>query len=127
MHREYKSKPGGGGGRAHPNNRPKGRAATPQGAGGSPRPDPINIKNKNQRIMRKSLEEMIETSFDVKCHLQVGSYELHHYDDGSYTDFKTPKINDLSTLLAITRGLEVRLFSQDGSIVVRVFEDFKEY
>ena len=77
--------------------------------------------------MRKSLEELIETSFNVKCHLKVDSYELHHYEDGSYTDIKTPKINDLSTLLSITKGLEIRLFSQNDKIVVRVFENYSEY
>lgn len=71
--------------------------------------------------------QLIETAFDVKVFFQESSYELHHYDDGSYVDFKVKKINDTRTLCRLVQNLEFRLFEQDGYIIIRIFEDFREY
>lgn len=77
--------------------------------------------------MRQSLEEFIETCFKIKVHLQVGSYELHDYEDGDYAEFKTNKIRDPKTLLRIVGQHEVRIYAKDDQVVVAVYEDFKEY
>lgn len=85
---------------------------------------PINREIKN---MRDSMIKLIETCFDVKCHLSLGSYELHHYDDGSYCDFNVSRINDPRALNNIVGDLEYRIYCINGQMIVRIFEDFKEY
>ena len=77
--------------------------------------------------MRTSLSSFIDTCFDIKCHLAVGSYELHDYSDGSFADFKVSAINDPVTLLNLMNGLSCRILAGDGVIIVRVFENFEEY
>lgn len=77
--------------------------------------------------MRKSLSDFIETCFDIKVYLAVGSYELHDYEDGDYADFKVNKINDPKTLSRIIGNLEYSILADDGFLRVRVFENFKEY
>lgn len=76
--------------------------------------------------MRQSLSTFIERCFDIKVFLAVGSYELHDYEDGDYADFKVTKINDPKTLSRIIGNLDYRILADNGSIIVRVFEDFKE-
>lgn len=71
--------------------------------------------------------KLIETAYDVNVFCAECSYELYHYDDGSYVDIKVKKINDLPTLCRIVKDLEFRLFEKDGYIVIRIFEDFREY
>ena len=77
--------------------------------------------------MRKSMEELLEKAFDIKCHLALGSYELHHYDDGSYVDFRPNCINDPRTLCLLAGVLTLRILNIEDRIVVRLFENFKEY
>lgn len=77
--------------------------------------------------MRKSLETFIETCFKIKAHLQVGSYQLHDYEDGDYAEFKTTKIRDIKSLLQIAGQHEVRIYAVDSQVIVAVYEDFKEY
>lgn len=77
--------------------------------------------------MRKTLEQLIEVSFDVKCHLEIGSYELHHYDDGSFTDFHVSSIKNPKELNNVIGSLEYRIHQDERGIVIRVFEDYKEY
>lgn len=77
--------------------------------------------------MRSSMSIFIDTCFDIKCHLAVGSYEMHDYSDGSYADFKVKSINDPATLLRIMKGHSCRILAGDGVVIVRVFENFKEY
>lgn len=77
--------------------------------------------------MRKSLSKFIETCHDIRCNLQVSGYELHDYEDGAYADFKVRGINDPRSLLRLCGQLCVKMLSDEDRIVVRVFEDFKEY
>lgn len=77
--------------------------------------------------MRDSMIKLIETSFDVKCHLCLGSYELHHYDDGSYCDFNVGSITNPRVLNKIVGDLEYRILCINGQMIVRIFEDLKEY
>lgn len=72
--------------------------------------------------MRKSLEELIEVGYDIKIHLTVGHYELHHYDDGSFIDFRTTKIENPRRLIEIASGLDIRIYAEENKILVRVFE-----
>lgn len=76
--------------------------------------------------MRKSEITFIDICFNVKCYLCVDSYELHHYEDGDYADFKVIKINDPKTLSRIVGNNEYRILADDGCIRVRVFENFIE-
>lgn len=72
--------------------------------------------------MTKSLQELIETAFNVEVFFQVGSYELHHYEDGSFADFRVRKVVDLPALIKIANGLELKFFGDDNAIIVRLFE-----
>lgn len=77
--------------------------------------------------MRQSLSTFIDTCFDIKVHLQVSSYELHHYEDGADAVFKVYKIKDPKTLLRIMGKLECIIYAENQDVCIRVFEDFQEY
>ncbi len=72
--------------------------------------------------MTKTLEELIERSFDLKVFFQISSYELHHYEDGSYSDFHVQKVVDLRTLIKLAGGLELKFFHDTTFMIVRLFE-----
>lgn len=76
--------------------------------------------------MRTSLATFIETCFDIKVYLAVGSYELHDYEDGDYADFKVNKINDPKTLSRIVGNHDYRILADDGFLRVRVFENYEK-
>lgn len=73
--------------------------------------------------MSESLSELIEIAFNVKVFFALASYELHHYKDGSFVDFRVKKICDLNGLLKITKGLQMKFFAEDSFIIVRLFEN----
>lgn len=77
--------------------------------------------------MRKSLEEFIETCFHIKCLLQLSSYELHQYDDGSYSDFHLKEIKNPKHINSAIGKLDYRILMDDYGIVIRVYENFQEY
>ena len=72
--------------------------------------------------MTKTLEELIERSFDLKVFFQLSSYELHQYEDGSYSDFHVQKVVDLPGLVNLAGGLELKFFHDTTSMIVRLFE-----
>lgn len=72
--------------------------------------------------MKKTLVELIERAFDIKCHFQLSSYELHHYDDGSFVDFHVQKVVNLPELIKLAGGLELKFFNDTSSIIVRLLE-----
>lgn len=76
--------------------------------------------------MRKSLEEFIDTCLKIKCLLQTSSYELHQYDDGSYSDFHVPEIKYPKAINKAIGTLRYRIFQDEHGIVIRVFENFSE-
>lgn len=76
--------------------------------------------------MTKSLSNLIDVAFDVKVYFEVGSYELHQYDDGSYVDFHVQKISDVKRLLSLANGLDMRILYDERGIIVRLFENYEE-
>lgn len=76
--------------------------------------------------MTKSLQKLIDVAFKVKVYFCCGSYEIHHYDDGSYCDFRVCQVNDLKTLLRISDGLQVRIHADSNCVIVRLYEDYEE-
>lgn len=72
--------------------------------------------------MTKQLQELIDVAFDMKVYFQTASYELHHYEDGSFADFHVKKVVDLRTLIKVAQGLELKFFADDGTMIVRLFE-----
>ena len=76
--------------------------------------------------MSKSFQELIERAFNIKVFFMLGSYELHHYEDGSYVDFHVQKVVCLPTLIKLAGPLELKFFSGDGYMIVRLFEDYSE-
>lgn len=77
--------------------------------------------------MRQSMVELIERSCYLKNYLCIGSYELHHYDDGSFSDFHVSEIKNPKDINKVIGPLSYRIFQDERGIVIRVFEDFKEY
>ena len=77
--------------------------------------------------MRQSKYLFIDACHDIKIFLKVGSYEMHDYDDGCYADFKVKSIKDPNSLNGIIAPLEYYILSEGDMVVIRVFEDFKEY
>lgn len=75
-----------------------------------------------EMIMSTTLSELIEIAFDVKVFFGLGSYELHHYEDGSFVDFHVKKITDICGLLEVSSGLELKFFAEENFIIVRLFE-----
>ncbi|MBQ3582793.1 MAG: hypothetical protein II976_07595 [Alistipes sp.] len=73
--------------------------------------------------MSATLSELIEIAFDVKVFFGLGSYELHHYEDGSFVDFHVKKVRDINGLLKVSNGLELRFIAGDNFIIVRLFEN----
>lgn len=76
--------------------------------------------------MSKSFQELIERAFDIKVFFRLSCYELHHFEDGSYADFRVQRIVDLPTLIRLAGSLELGIFGGDGFIIVRLFEDYNE-
>lgn len=76
----------------------------------------------NGESMTKTFAELIERSYDLKVFFQISSYELHHYEDGSFSDFHVQKVVDLPTLINLAGGLELKFFSDTSSMIVRLFE-----
>lgn len=76
--------------------------------------------------MSKSFEELIERAFDIKVLLMVSYYELHQYEDGSYVDFHVQKVVCLPSLIKLAGKLELKFFSANGYMIVRLFEDYQD-
>lgn len=76
--------------------------------------------------MRKSLEQLIEISTDVRIFLNVASFVLYGYEDGAYTEFRVSKVTDVAELVRVANGLRVSLYHDDNYIVVRLYEDYNE-
>lgn len=73
-------------------------------------------------IMTTTLQELIERAYAIKIFFSIGSYELYHYEDGSYADFKVLKVVDLPTLIRLAGGLELKFFADGDRMIVRLFE-----
>lgn len=72
--------------------------------------------------MTKNFEELIETACKVQVYFGVCSFEVNHFDDGSYIDFKVNRIVDVPALQKITGDLEIKFFCDNGWLIVRLFE-----
>ena len=77
--------------------------------------------------MRKSLVELIETCYRVKTYAFSSSYELHHYEDGSFADICTDKILEPKALCTLIGKLNFKIIPDEGKVRIRIFEDFNEY
>ena len=76
--------------------------------------------------MRNSMVELIERAYDLKVYFALSSYELHHFDDGSYVDLRTKSIKDPRTLCRLAGRLTFYILETDNGLVVRLFEDYNE-
>ena len=72
--------------------------------------------------MTQTLQELIDRSYDIKVFFCIGSYELHHYEDGSFSDFRVQKIVNLKNLVQLAGGLELKFFVENDQLIVRLFE-----
>ena len=71
---------------------------------------------------KETLLELIEKAYKIKVYFNLGSYEMHQYEDGSFVDFHVQKVVDLPTLQRIAGELELKFFVGDGYLIVRLFE-----
>ena len=76
--------------------------------------------------MTTTLAELIDRAYDIKVFFAVGSYELNHYADGSFADFRVRKVENLPKLMELADGLELKFFHEETCIVVRLMERFSE-
>ena len=76
--------------------------------------------------MRKSLEQLIDTTYDVKIYFQVGSFDLHMYEDESYADFYVRGVYDAAELLNLVQNLKIKILFDDRGLIVRLFENYSE-
>lgn len=74
--------------------------------------------------MTTTLAELIDRAYDIKVFFGLASYELNHYDDGSFADFRVIKVVDLPKLIELARGLELKFFREEHYIIVRLMERF---
>lgn len=72
--------------------------------------------------IRQSLTTLIETCFEIKVFLAVGTFDLRDFKDGDYAEFKVEKINDPKTLSRIVGNHEYRIIADNGFLRVRVYE-----
>jgi hypothetical protein len=72
--------------------------------------------------MTKTLEELIERSNDLKCFLQITSYQVQNHKDGSFSDFYVQKVVDLPGLLETAGGLKLKIFADTSRMIVRLYE-----
>lgn len=72
--------------------------------------------------MTKTLAELIDRSFKLKIFFQVSYYQLHQYEDGSYSDFHVDKVLDIPTLLKLAGGLNLKIIHDTDFIIVRLIE-----
>ena len=71
---------------------------------------------------KETLIELIGRAYDIKVYFNLGSYEMHQYEDGSFADFHVQKVVDLPTLQRLAGELELKFFAGDGYMIVRLFE-----
>ena len=76
--------------------------------------------------MTTTLAELIDRAYDIKVFFELGSYELNHYEDGSFADFRVRKVVDLPKLIELADGLELKFFHEEHYIIVRLMERFSE-
>ena len=72
--------------------------------------------------MTKTLAELIDRACDIKINFGVASFELNHYEDGSFVDFHVRTIVNVDLLVKLAGELELKMFSGENDILVRVFE-----
>lgn len=76
--------------------------------------------------MRKSLEQLIEISTDVRIFFNVASFVLYSYEDGGYTEFHVKQVKDVAALERVANGLHISIYHDDIYIIVRISEDYNE-
>lgn len=76
--------------------------------------------------MRKSLEQLIEISQDVRTLLNVASFEIHIYEDGSFTEFHVQKVTDVAELIRVANFLHVSLYHDDNYIIIHINEEYQD-
>lgn len=76
--------------------------------------------------MRKSLEQLIEISTDVRYLVNVASFVLFSFEDGGYAEFHVSRVTDVAELVRVANDLRVSLYHDDNYIVVRLYEDYQE-
>lgn len=72
--------------------------------------------------MTTTLAELIDRAYDIKVYFGLGSYELNHYEDGSFVDFRVGKVVDLPKLIELAGGLELKFFHEENYLIVRLME-----
>lgn len=78
-------------------------------------------------MIRKSLIDLLEVSRSVKVAYNAISYEVYDYEDGSYTEFRLQKVHGVDKLAKLTKGFDVNIYTSDGFVIVRIYENYSNY
>jgi len=73
--------------------------------------------------MRLSISDFMNVLRDVQDFLNVGSFKMRMYDDYCCADFNAVSIEDVRALMAVCKGLIVRLYPIDSYIQVRIYDE----
>lgn len=74
--------------------------------------------------MRESEVLMFETALEVSKVLGEKTFEVHHFDDGSYVDILTKRVDDVAEVLRAANNHELKFFSCENLISIRFYEKF---
>lgn len=76
--------------------------------------------------MRDSLKQLIEVCLDVKVYFSTSSFQVDYYEDGAFCEFLINKMFDPKGLLRLCKGLDVRMYNRENSVIVRIYENYEE-
>ena len=76
--------------------------------------------------MTETFAELIDRANDIQVSLGDTSYQLNHHETGSYVEFRVTKIDNLPMLMGLAGGLKLKMFGEEGYILVRLFESDNE-
>lgn len=75
-------------------------------------------------MLRESLQALIMECRKIKVAYQVPCYELEDYDDGCIATFRLRKVDSVSKLAILTQGFDVRIYADNGLVILTVYENY---
>lgn len=75
-------------------------------------------------MLRESLQAFIEECGKVKEAFQASGYKLYDFDDGYFAEFRVQAITDIALIANLTNGYDVRIYAEEGQVMVRIYENY---
>lgn len=77
--------------------------------------------------MRNSEIEMLDKALEIEKILSLDKFEMHHYGDGSYCDFRVvSRVFCLPALCEIAKPLDFVIFPGSEYMTLRLYERYEE-